>query len=69
MNIFYSHLGLFVTLAICAVVIFSGFSLWSLHTYRNGSAPSDSQIVRLLVALLLFAACNIGLFMLVILGK
>lgn len=69
MNAIYSHLGLFLIFSICAIAFLSWFYLGNVGIHKDGSAPTDSQIVRLLVILLAFATFNMVLFMWVIWGR
>ena len=69
MNTLCSHLGLLAALSILAAAIVGWLFFWRFRFHRQGTIPSDTEIVRMLVNLLIFAAFNIGLFLLVILGK
>ncbi len=69
MNTFCSHLGLLAALSILAAAVVGWLFFWRFRFRRQGTIPSDPEIVRMLVNLLIFAAFNIGLFLLVILGK
>lgn len=64
-----SHLGVLVALSITATIIASWLFLWHHRSHRKGMIPSDTQIVRLLVNLLIFAVFSTGLFLFFIIGS
>jgi len=64
-----SHLGILTTLLIAASAMVGWVLIWHFRSHREGTIPSDPQIIRLLVYLLIFAAFSMGLFIIIILGK
>ena len=64
-----SHLGVLTTLLIATSAMVGWVLIWHFRSHREGTIPSDPQIIRLLVYLLIFAAFSMGLFIIIILGK
>jgi fructose-specific phosphotransferase system IIC component len=69
MNTFCSHLGLYAVIFVVALFIAGWLVIWYFRSHQEGAIPSDPQIVRLLVNLLIVGVFSVGLFMMVILGK
>lgn len=69
MSILCSHLGVLTALLIATTVMVGWVFIWHYRSHREGTIPSDPQIIRLLVYLLIFAAFSMGLFLVIILGK
>lgn len=69
MNTFCAHIGLYAVLIIVTLSFVGWLVFWHFRSHQEGAIPTDPQIVRLLVNLLILGGFSVGLFMLVTLGK